>query len=189
MGEPTVDPRRKLAKLPTGTEVEITRPDGRTWHGILVPATEFSAENVVVLKLASGYNVGLAITERDVLTVIAKARRTRVSSPSEPGPSTSPLSTTPWVALLTTGGTIASRVDYQTGGVKPARDEREILESFPALDAEGPVRVVPVFERFSEDIVPADWVALAEKIGESFHQGARGVVVAHGTDPLGFTAA
>ncbi|MGC2290194.1 MAG: Glu-tRNA(Gln) amidotransferase subunit GatD, partial [Thermoplasmata archaeon] len=87
------------------------------------------------------------------------------------------------------GGTIASRVDYQTGGVKPVRDEREILAAFPALDAEGPVRVVPVFERFSEDIVPADWVALAEKIGESFREGARGVVVAHGTDTMGFTAA
>ncbi|MCI4353382.1 MAG: Glu-tRNA(Gln) amidotransferase subunit GatD [Thermoplasmata archaeon] len=189
MGEPTVDPRRKLAKLPTGSEVEITRPDGRTWHGILVPATEFSAENVVVLKLATGYNVGLAITERDVLTVIERARRPRTSKPSGPVAISPPPPATPWVALLTTGGTIASRVDYQTGGVKPVRDEREILESFPALDAEGPVRVVPVFERFSEDIVPSDWVALAEKIGESFRQGARGVVIAHGTDTMGYTAA
>jgi glutamyl-tRNA(Gln) amidotransferase subunit D len=90
---------------------------------------------------------------------------------------------------LTTGGTIASRVDYQTGGVKPVSDEKEILASFPALDAEGPVHVVPVFERFSEDIVPQDWVALAQKVGQCFREGARGIVIAHGTDTMGYTAA
>jgi len=190
VGEPTFDPRKKIASLPVGTEVEITPPDGRTWHGIIVPSTEFSGDNIVVLKLASGYNVGLTITEGDVLTVIAKPRRTRAAkSAAVPGSVTPPLPSAPWVALLTTGGTIASRVDYQTGGVKPVSDEREILAAFPALDAEGPVRVVPVFERFSEDIVPADWIALAEKIGDCFRTGARGVVVAHGTDTMGFTAA
>jgi glutamyl-tRNA(Gln) amidotransferase subunit D len=190
--EPTVDPRKKIASLPTGSEVEITRPDGRTWHGILVPSTEFSADHVVVLKLASGYNVGLAITERDVLTVIARPRRRRQGAPdagASPAPSGGSEPAAPWVALLTTGGTIASRVDYQTGGVRPVRDEREILAAFPALDGGGPVRVVPVFERFSEDIVPADWVTLAEKAAESFRQGARGVVIAHGTDTLAYTAA
>jgi glutamyl-tRNA(Gln) amidotransferase subunit D len=188
VGEPTVDPRKKIRTLPVGTEVEITPSDGRTWHGIIVPSTEFSGEHVVVLKLASGYNVGLTVSELDVLTVIAKPRRSR-ETPSD-GPTRVPaIPSTRWVALLTTGGTIASRVDYRTGGVKPVRDEREILAAFPALDKEGPVHVVPVFEQFSEDITPADWVRLAEKIGESFAQGARGVVVAHGTDTLGFTAA
>jgi len=190
VGEPTVDPRTKLSTLSTGTEVEITRPDGRTWHGILVPSTEFSGDNVVVLKLTSGYNVGLRITEADVLTVIGKPRRTRTPKTTSESATVAPaVPAIPWVALMTTGGTIASRVDYQTGGVKPVRDEREILDAFPTLDTEGPVHVIPVFERFSEDIVPSDWVALAEKIGESFRQGARGVVVAHGTDTLGFTAA
>lgn len=189
MAEPTVDPRKKIKTLPTGTEVEITPEDGRTWHGILVPSTEFSGPNVVVLKLASGYNVGLAIDEHDVLTVIAKPRRPRTSKPAESSPTAPPPNEAPWVALLTTGGTIASRVDYQTGGVKPVRDEKEILAAFPALDAEGPIRVVSVLERFSEDIVPADWVALAEKVGESFRQGARGVVISHGTDTLAYTAA
>jgi glutamyl-tRNA(Gln) amidotransferase subunit D len=189
MAEPTFDPRKKIRSLPVGTEIELTPPDGRTWHGIIVPSTEFSGENVVVLKLASGYNVGLEVTERDVLTVIARPRRSRPTNAAEPSAPSPATPSAPWVALLTTGGTIASRVDYQTGGVKPVRDEQEILAAFPALDAEGPVHVVPVFERFSEDIVPADWVALAEKVGDCFRHGAKGVVVAHGTDTMGFTAA
>jgi glutamyl-tRNA(Gln) amidotransferase subunit D len=189
VGEPTFDPRKKIRTLPVGTEVELTPPNGRTWHGIIVAPTEFSGEHTVVLKLASGYNVGLTVTERDVLTIISKPRRMVTAKSPESAAAPPAASAIPWVALLTTGGTIASRVDYQTGGVKPVRDEREILEAFPALDAEGPVRVVPVFERFSEDLAPADWIELAEKIGESFRQGARGVVVAHGTDTMGFTAA
>lgn len=189
VGEPTVDPRKKIRALPVGTEVELTPFDGRTWHGIIVPSTEFSGENIVVLKLASGYNVGLEVTERDVLTVISRPRRSPPSPRGETGVGVPSRPNVPWVALLTTGGTIASRVDYQTGGVKPVRDEREILAAFPALDAEGPVRILPVFDRFSEDIVPSDWVTLAEKVGECFGQGATGVVLAHGTDTLGFTAA
>jgi glutamyl-tRNA(Gln) amidotransferase subunit D len=189
VGEPTFDPRKKIRTLPVGTEIELTPLDGRTWHGIIVPSTEFSGENIVVLKLASGYNVGLAVTEQDVLTVIGKPRRARGPKAAQPTSASPSTPVAPWVALLTTGGTIASRVDYQTGGVKPVQDEKEILATFPALDSEGPVRVVPVFERFSEDIVPADWVALAEKVGECFGLGARGVVVAHGTDTMGFTAA
>jgi glutamyl-tRNA(Gln) amidotransferase subunit D len=189
VGEPSFDPRKKIRSLPVGTEVELTPPDGRTWHGIIVPSTEFSGENIVVLKLASGYNVGLEVTERDVLTVIAKPPRTRGAKSEEPAAPSAAMPTTPWVGLLTTGGTIASRVDYRTGGVKPVKDEQEILASFPALDAEGPVHVVPVFDRFSEDIVPADWVALAVKVGECFGRGARGIVIAHGTDTMGFSAA
>ncbi len=189
MSEPTVDPRKKIRELPIGTEIELTPPDGRTWHGIIVPATEFSGSEIVVLKLASGYNVGLEVTEKDVLTVIAKPKRTRTARPASPESAPAAVPQGPWVALLTTGGTIASRVDYHTGGVKPVRDEKEILSAFPALDAGGPVRVLPVFERFSEDIVPADWVELAGHVVEAFRQGARGVVIAHGTDTLGFTAA
>ena len=175
--------------MPVGTEIELTPPDGRTWHGIIVPSTEFSGENIVVLKLASGYNIGLEVTERDVLTVIAKPQRTPGAKSEESAASSSAVPSTPWVALLTTGGTIASRVDYRTGGVKPVKDEQEILAAFPTLDAEGPVHVVPVFERFSEDIVPADWAVLAEKVGDCFTRGARGVVIAHGTDTMGFSAA
>jgi glutamyl-tRNA(Gln) amidotransferase subunit D len=189
VGEPTVDPRHKIRTLPVGTEIELTPPDGRTWHGVIVPATEFSGPNIVVLKLASGYNVGLAVTERDVLTVISKPKRTRSPKAAESGAPSSLPAPAAWVALLTTGGTIASRVDYQTGGVKPVQDEQEILAAFPSLDADGPVHVVPVFDRFSEDIVPADWEALAQKVGECFGNGATGVVIAHGTDTIGFTAA
>ncbi len=191
-GDQVEEPWKRLRRLPMGTELEITRTDGRVWRGLLVPAHEFSGERVIQLKLPSGYNVGLALTPGDRIGVVGRVRRSRSRAArgggTVPEPS-SPRAAVPRVDLLTTGGTIASRVDYRTGGVKPVHDERELLSFFPALDAEGPIRVRAVFERFSEDIGLADWTALAQTVGESFVGGARGVVIAHGTDTLAFTAA
>jgi len=185
---PSADVWRELSGLPTGQRVELVDSEGRVWRGAIVPRHDFSGERVVQLKLESGYNIGVRV---------GPDFRYRLLGPPPPpstlpprSPSATPESDSgPWVALLTTGGTIASRVDYETGGVKPVKEEREVLEFFPELEASGRVRIVPVFDRLSEDLVPDDWRVLAEKIVAMFASGARGVVVAHGTDTLGFTAA
>jgi glutamyl-tRNA(Gln) amidotransferase subunit D len=154
----------------------------------VVPRHDFSGERIVQLKLESGYNIGVRIGSGFHFRLLSPTPSTTapVSRSSAPAPGAESGS---WIALLTTGGTIASRVDYETGGVRPVKEEREILEFFPELEASGRVRIVPVFDRLSEDLVPDDWQVLAEKIVATFSSGARGIVVAHGTDTLGFTAA
>jgi len=174
--------------LPTGRHVEITDPDGRRWSGTVVPRHDFSGDRVLQLKLESGYNIGVRIEPTFRYRLLDSAP-TPVASPSRAPPTASPPGAGAWIALLTTGGTIASRVDYETGGVRPVKEEREILDFFPELEASGRVRIVPVFDRLSEDLVPDDWRVLAEKVAATFAAGARGIVVAHGTDTLGFTAA
>jgi glutamyl-tRNA(Gln) amidotransferase subunit D len=154
----------------------------------VVPRHDFSGDRVLQLKLESGYNIGIRIEPAFRFRLLG-------GSPPAAGPSSKPPAPSratdvgPWIALLTTGGTIASRVDYETGGVRPVKEEREILDFFPDLEASGRVRIVPVFDRLSEDLVPDDWRVLAEKVVATFSTGARGIVVAHGTDTLGFTAA
>jgi glutamyl-tRNA(Gln) amidotransferase subunit D len=173
-----------------GRRVTITSPTGQAWTGTIVPRTELSGDRVVQLKLLSGYNVGIRLEpEYRVEVLPQEADLTRREEPAVSRPDRGSAHVDDrWVALLTTGGTIASRVDYQTGGVRPVRDEREILQFYPDLEQGGPVRVVSVFDKLSEDIAPADWVTLAEKIVATFREGARGIVVAHGTDTLAFTA-
>ena len=185
------DPWELLRRLPMGQEVEIHQADGRVWRGTLVPSHELSAARVVQLKLESGYNVGVRVGESDKVV----ARDPPPMSGNGSGPSAAPR--TPrvaapadgWVALLSTGGTIASRVDYRTGGVRPVREEGEILQFYPDLDRDGPVRITPVFDRLSEDIHPDDWVVLAHHAAQAFRDGARGVVIPHGTDTLAYSAA
>ncbi len=181
------DPVERLRRLPRGTKVELRDTAGRGWSGTVIPPSELTGDGILTLKLASGYNVGVRVDP---------AAASKVGSPPEPGPPTvdppKPVgdrSTGAWVALLTTGGTIASRVDYETGGVRPVHTESEILEFFPDLATAGDVRVVRVFDRMSEDLVPADWLELATKTVEAFRAGATGVVIAHGTDTLGYSAA
>jgi len=178
----------ELSALPTGQRVEITDAEGRTWRGAIVPRHDYSGERVIQLKLESGYNIGVRVGASFRYRVLGPPPPAS-PLPSKDGASATSSDSGPWVALLTTGGTIASRVDYETGGVKPVKEEREVLEFFPELEASGRVRIVPVFDRLSEDLVPDDWLVLAEKVAATFASGAGGVVVAHGTDTLGFTAA
>jgi len=171
-----------------GQHVELRDDDGTRWSGTVLPAHELTGERILRLKLESGYNVGVHIGPRATIEQIGPARAPRVPDRAPPGDDRSK-GASGWVALLTTGGTIASRVDYETGGVRPVQGEREILDFYPELGRSGPVRVVPVFDRMSEDLVPADWLTIAERAAEAFAGGAVGVVVAHGTDTLGFTSA
>jgi glutamyl-tRNA(Gln) amidotransferase subunit D len=170
-----------------GQRVEVTDPSGKAWTGTVLPSHELSGERVVTLKLDTGYNVGIEIAPGTRLRVLeAPARAPAAEGPVAPSGSAAAPGQ---VVLLTTGGTIASRVDYETGGVRPVQTEREILEFYPELGAGGAVRIEPVFDRLSEDFTPADWLTLAERSAAALAQGAPGVVIAHGTDTLAFTAA
>ncbi|MCI4339317.1 MAG: Glu-tRNA(Gln) amidotransferase subunit GatD [Thermoplasmata archaeon] len=183
------DPWDALRALPTGRRVELTDERGQSWSGTIVPRQESSGHRVLLLKLDSGYNVGIVVQPTFRFRLIeATAAPDPIPAPSAPGGDAT-VADGPWVALLTTGGTIASRVDYETGGVRPVKDEREILAFYPELESNGRVRILPVFDRLSEDIVPNDWLTLATKAVDAFRDGARGVVIAHGTDTLAFTAA
>jgi len=182
----TPDPWKEAQRLPNGQRVEVRSSDGTTWIGRVVPSDGFHGERVLVLKLESGYNVGIRLDRTAILTPLPPdTENSEVPPVEDPGPSPSG----PIVALLTTGGTIASRVDYTTGGVRPVQSTSEILSFYPELTQKGPIRVVPVMDCLSENIVPSDWATIAQEVVHAFEDEARGVVVAHGTDTLGYTAA
>jgi glutamyl-tRNA(Gln) amidotransferase subunit D len=180
------DPWPALRDLPMGQRVEVVDERGRSYVGAVVPHHDFSGERILQLKLDNGYNVGVFVAQGATYRLLAAAPR---KERSENGSGPAPPPPGPWVALLTTGGTIASRVDYETGGVRPVQGEAEILAFYPELERTGPVRIRPVFDRLSEDLRPEDWLALGEQVVRAFHDGAVGVVIAHGTDTLGFSAA
>ncbi|MGA8275334.1 MAG: Glu-tRNA(Gln) amidotransferase subunit GatD [Thermoplasmata archaeon] len=182
------DPWPPLSSLPMGRRVEISDPAGSVWRGTVVPHHDFSGDRILQIKLASGYNVGLRIGPNFTFRLLEEPASPAAPTTSVPLPAPH-LAEGPWVALLTTGGTIASRVDYETGGVRPVSGEAEILAFYPELQRAGQVHIVPVFDRLSEEIRPEDWAELGSRVVESFRAGACGVVIAHGTDTLGFTAA
>ncbi len=183
---PEGDPWDTLRSLPFGQHLEITDERGVRWSGTVIPPHDLSSPRTLTLKLETGYNVGLRVGPSAAFRLLEGPRTAGLPAAAPPGARAAPHG---GVEILTTGGTIASRVDYETGGVRPVSDEADILAFYPDLASSGEVRITPVLDVLSENITPADWIALAGKVVEAFGRGAEGVVIAHGTDTMGFTAA
>jgi hypothetical protein len=95
----------------------------------------------------------------------------------------------PEVTLLGTGGTIASRLDYRTGAVIPAFTPGELYGAVPELADICNLTTRKLFGVFSENMAKEQYLALARSIGEEIEAGADGIVIGHGTDTMGYTAA
>lgn len=167
----------------SGDRIRITTADGTTFEGLLMPRHAFSDGHVVTIKLDNGYNLGL-LEDGATIDVLekAKARSVDRSMPE-------PREDLPTVAILGTGGTIASFVDYRTGGVTPATKPEELAAAAPELFDVCNLRAEVVFEMFSEDMQPEHWTQIAERAAWHLNNGCRGVIIGHGTDTMGHTAA
>jgi glutamyl-tRNA(Gln) amidotransferase subunit D len=153
--------------------------------GTLAPRYLYGEGDHVVLKLRSGYNVGLSISNLKEASVTAKGEKPSFSPPPPPRPSKG----LPRVLILGTGGTIASRIDYRTGAVRPVVTSAELHSLVPELSEVARVQPEIMFNVFSENMTPAHWTKLALRIGKAVRAGIDGVVITHGTDTMGYTAA
>jgi glutamyl-tRNA(Gln) amidotransferase subunit D len=153
--------------------------------GTLVPRYLYGDGDHIVLKLRSGYNVGLSVSGLGGGRVKAKGEKPSFSAPAPPKAAKG----LPRVLILGTGGTIASRIDYRTGAVHPAVSSAELHSLVPELSTVARVEPEIMFDVFSENMTPKHWTKLARRIQRAVEEGVDGVVVTHGTDTLGYTAA
>lgn len=174
----------KKAGANVGDVLEV-RTNWGTVAGTLVPRYATGDGDHVVLKLDSGYNVGLEVSKLKGVAIKAKGEKPSFSSPLPPAQKKG----LPRVLVLGTGGTIASRIDYRTGAVRPAVSASELYALIPELSEVSRVEPEILFSILSENIEPSHWSRLATRIGGAVREGYRGVVVMHGTDTLGYTAA
>jgi glutamyl-tRNA(Gln) amidotransferase subunit D len=163
-------------------KAKTTRGD---FEGLLLPRSETSDELHLVLKLGSGYNVGI---RHDTILELEKVgyREAHYKIPEQQFPTDPAL---PNVKLLGTGGTIASRLDYRTGAVIPAFSPGELYGSVPELADICNLQTEKLFGVFSENMGPEQYIILSEKTGEAIREGFSGVVIGHGTDTMHHTAA
>jgi glutamyl-tRNA(Gln) amidotransferase subunit D len=161
---------------------ETTR--GR-FEGLVLPRSETADAHHLVMKLESGYNVGL---RQDTITRLEKTgyRKALYQVPEQEFPRDD---AKPNVVLFGTGGTIASRLDYRTGAVIPAFTPGELYGSVPELADVCNLETEKLFGVFSENMGREQYLILAERIGKAIQDGYAGVVVGHGTDTMHHTAA
>lgn len=93
------------------------------------------------------------------------------------------------VSILGTGGTIASKIDYNTGAVHPAFTTEELFNALPELKEVAEIKTKLLFNILSENMTPKHWRKIAGEVAGEINNGADGVVVAHGTDTLAYTSA
>ncbi len=164
-------------KASPGDRVVVTK-NGRTYEGFLMPSSSGST----VIKLDSGYNAG--ITGKAMVKLVEK----RKALPAAEGEVRVDPSK-PTIAIIHTGGTIASKVDYRTGAAYPAFLPGELTTAVPEIKGLANYRSSLVFQMYSEDMEPEHWAILAEKVYGEIKKGADGVIVFHGTDTMAYSAA
>lgn len=155
------------------------------FQGIVLPRSENDDEYHIVLKLITGYNVGIDVeTILDMVEEGYKEAHYKIPErefPISPGKHN--------VKLLGTGGTIASRLDYRTGAVIPAFSPGELYGAVPELADICNLTTEKLFAVFSENMGPEQYMVLAKAIGEEIKKGIDGIVIGHGTDTMHHTAA
>ncbi len=179
--------RAKLQELGARvwSEVRLTNDAGSVFEGVVLPRSETLDDEHIVIKMRNGYNVGVHISRVAALTELGY-REAVYKIPEREFPSRPQL---PKVTLLGTGGTIASRLDYRTGAVIPAFTPGELYGAVPELADICNLTTRKLFGVFSENMAREQYIALARSIGEEIREGADGIVIGHGTDTMGHTAA
>ncbi len=171
----------KANQISVGDSVKILADI--TYSGIIMPRYEHSDDKHIVLKLKSGYNIGLEIVK---ITKVEKNQSTKKIF--EKDEKIEKVDGLPKILLLSTGGTIASKVDYRTGAVTPVLTAEELNSSVPELAKIANIDAEVLFSEYSENIMPEHWLQIAEKINEYSKSDYTGIIIAHGTDTMHYTS-
>ncbi|MFB6170302.1 MAG: Glu-tRNA(Gln) amidotransferase subunit GatD [Haloarculaceae archaeon] len=166
-----------------GDRVRVERA-GTAYEGVLLPST---TPDHLVVKLDGGYNVGIDRADADA-EILESDVYDIESGEAEESSAVAFDEDLPTVSLISTGGTIASTVDYRTGAVTAQFDAEDVLRAVPDLAGRANYRGRVVANILSENMTPDVWQALARAVYEEIEAGADGVVVMHGTDTMQFSA-
>ena len=192
----------KKSKVRLGDSVVIETKNA-THVGILIPRYEYADVNHLVLKLKNGYNIGINLEKiKSIKKIPEKLDPSYMSdtdhkykdnlsdrdnvqdSPDSPDPQL------PHLSLLSTGGTISSKIDYRTGGVMAALTAKELNDSIPELKKIANIDPEVVLSEYSENIKPEHWTLIARKVADNILSGKYdGIIVSHGTDTMHYTSA
>lgn len=173
----------EISDITVGDTVKVTKPNVE--HvGMLLEKPDYTDENTIVIKLDSGYNIGVNIKDTKI---------EKISEGSKPHIELEPIDKKfsdekDNLSILSTGGTVASVIDYKTGAVHPAFTADDLLRATPELVDYANITAKAIFNILSENMTPSYWKQTAEAIYDEINNGADGVIIAHGTDTMHYTA-
>src|SRR3989344_8461715 len=147
-----------------GDMIRVTTTKGE-YSGILMPQDK----EFLVIKLENGYNIGIDRKTIGSIEVLKKYEKK-----SSPLKEVAQLRELPTISVLHTGGTIASKVDYTTGGTSAKFSPDELLSLFPEVVGMANIRSRLVAKIMSENMRFAHYNLLAKEIEKEIKEGADG---------------
>src|ERR1044072_3127173 len=119
-----------LDNIEVGDIINIVLKNNSIMSGRCMPRYETSEKDHIIIKLNNGYNIGIKLNKIKSITKISSFSNMSnelseknldnsisLKSKSKTDIDFSMMSNLPKIALISTGGTIASKIDYRTGGV------------------------------------------------------------------------
>ena len=172
-----------MKDIKPGDYVEVSLPK-KNYRGFFLE-TPSDEKGIILVKLDSGYNIGF--NKKDILGVkrLRKAKEIKEDVEIEKDREK------PNIAMIITGGTIASKYVPKTGGVDPLETPESLFKFYPELFQKvNVVKVEVPFMKASEDMDYKDWQKIARTAEKLLNDSnIRGIIITHGTDFLHYTSA
>jgi glutamyl-tRNA(Gln) amidotransferase subunit D len=163
-----------------GDKIEVII-NGKSDVGILLDSHD---TGVLLLKLDSGYNIGFKKEDISEIRVLEKKKIEKKDEGKFELSHQKPV-----IDFILTGGTISSKLDPKTGGVKWLIDAKELFSMYPEIFEIADVRVYSPFMKASENMDSRDWIRIAKIVSKSLNdENVKGVIISHGTDTLHYTS-
>jgi len=178
-----IQKKLKDLELEIGDSARVKRGD-QVYEGILMPKQELGDPDAIVIKLSNGYSLGLKFRGSE-LEKLEGHKRIGFKSSEE---KVKRIAGKPLISIISTGGTVASRVDYATGGVDASYRTSDIVKTVPEL-GEFNIDSKFLFEIMSENMTPEHWKEMAKAVYKELKTDTSGIVVTHGTDTMHFSTA
>ena len=170
-------------KAKPGDYVKIFTNDD-TIEGTMLPTPALTGDNSIIIKIYNGYNIGIENKEIKKIEILKKYEiKTEKNSKYVFDKKL------PTVSILSTGGTISSKIDYRTGGVYANYTAEDFVDMMPELKNIANINAKKVMSLMSEDLLPKDWINIVKVIKEEIDSGVDGIIITQGTDTFHFSTA
>ena len=167
--------------MPKAGDHVLVQTDDEIIEGTVMP----NVSDNLVLKLKSGYNIGISQDRIKQIKATSKHRSSEKKRhhvlEKDPKKKT--------ISILHTGGTIASKVDYETGAVFTKFSPEELIALIPELQNIANIDSRLIAQMWSEDMRFEEFKKIAKAIEEEVKKKVDGIIITHGTDTLGYSAA
>ncbi len=162
--------------------------EGKKMKGRIMPKGDFGNPDVLVIKLSNGYNIGINYERINNLRKIEE-KKEKVNTEKKNFKFDVNDDSKPIIEILHTGGTIASKVDYETGGVIAKFKPEEILELFPELSNIAVIKSKLITNALSESLRFKHYNKFIDEVVNSINKGCDGIILTHGTDTMAYSSA